>query len=312
MRPFRFMTSMPPLTEVTTWRDRVRRIEDLGFSTVTISDHLAGGWAMEPIVAMTVAAEATTRLRVGSAVLNNDLRHPALLHRAMANLDVFSEGRIEIGLGAGWWREDYAAAGIDFDPPSVRLGRLEESVTIVTSLFQQESVDFAGKYYGLCGLAGVPRPVQRPHPPLLIGGGSRGVLSLAGRLATIASLNARMAAGMNVGEAVADQSPARIRQKIGWVAAGAIDAGREPADLELSLNILRLRVDTGHGGVHQWRSSLAAPSADGAPTLAALEGSVAQCVDTLLRLRAEYGISYLHLGNNLAAAGPLVAALAGR
>ena len=94
---------MPALNRpVPQWRDEIRRIEQLGFSSVSVSDHFTGGWAMDPLVAMTVAAEASTRLRVLGMVFCNDFRHPVLLHKSMANLDVFSGGRVEVGLGAGW------------------------------------------------------------------------------------------------------------------------------------------------------------------------------------------------------------------
>ncbi|HEX2771792.1 MAG TPA: LLM class flavin-dependent oxidoreductase, partial [Micromonosporaceae bacterium] len=172
-RPFRFTTSMPPLNRpLGQWRDEIRRIEDLGFSSVAISDHITGGWAMDPIVAMTVAAEATTRLRVLAMVFCNDLRHPALLHRSMANLDVFSGGRVEIGLGAGWLPTDSEAIGLPFDPPATRVARLAEAVEVLTGLFGDKPVSFAGRYYQIADLDGLPKPVQRPRPPLVIGGGS--------------------------------------------------------------------------------------------------------------------------------------------
>ena len=127
---------MPALTgPASRWRDDVRRIEELGFDSVSVSDHLTGGWSMDPVVAMTVAAEATSRLRVLALVFCNDFRHPVLLHRALANLDVFSGGRVEIGLGAGWLRADHDAAGLDFDSAAVRLDRLGEAIEVLRGLF---------------------------------------------------------------------------------------------------------------------------------------------------------------------------------
>src|SRR6476659_2498000 len=129
IRPFKFAISMPGLGRgVAAWREQLLRIEDLGFHAVSVSDHFTGGWAMDPIVAMTVAAETTTRLRVLGMVFCTDFRHPVLLHKAMANLDVFSGGRVEIGIGAGWQRDDHDAAGLPFDPAEVRVDRLAESV----------------------------------------------------------------------------------------------------------------------------------------------------------------------------------------
>ncbi|MFD0822460.1 LLM class flavin-dependent oxidoreductase, partial [Micromonospora zhanjiangensis] len=193
-RPFRFTTSMPPLTRpARRWRDEIRRIEELGFSSVSVSDHLTGGWAMDPLVAMTVAAEATSRLRVLSLVLCNDFRHPVALHRALANLDVFSGGRVEFGLGAGWLRDDHDAAGLRFDPAGVRIDRLAESIGIILDLFGGKPVSRTGRYYRVTDLVGLPEPAQRPHPPLLVGGGGRRILELAGRTADIVGVNPRLA-----------------------------------------------------------------------------------------------------------------------
>jgi probable F420-dependent oxidoreductase len=278
---------MPPLGP--DWRDQLHRIEDLGFSSVSISDHLTGGWQMDPIVAMTVAAEATTRLRVLAMVFCNDFRHPFLLHRSMANLDVFSGGRVEIGLGAGWKADDYRVLGIPFDPPGERIARLAESIEVIKDLFTD----------------GVPRPVQQPRPPLLVGGGGRRVLELAGRTADIVGLSPRLPA-----EHV---TPERLRQKVGWARAAAGAAGRPAGALELQQSIVDVRLS--HNGVtHRWSSSLARtipPEALAASPLV-LHGDLSACVDTLVERREEYGVSYLHLGGNLDAAALIVAKLAGR
>ncbi|MDH4366012.1 MAG: LLM class flavin-dependent oxidoreductase, partial [Acidimicrobiia bacterium] len=158
MRPFRFIAAAPRLHgDARAWIDGVRRIEDLGFDTVAFSDHVSGGWVMEPMVAMTAAASATSRLRVLALVLANDLRHPGLLRKSMATLDVLSGGRVEVGLGAGWLPADYAALGIPFDPPAVRVGRLEEAVAIVRALDGPDPVTHRGTHYRLDGLEGLPR-----------------------------------------------------------------------------------------------------------------------------------------------------------
>lgn len=308
MKPFRFMTSLPGLGDVSTWRDRVRRIEDLGFDTAAVSDHLTGGWSMDPVVAMTVAAEATTRLRVATVVLANPLRHPVLVHRAMANLDVFSGGRLEVGIGAGWQKADHDAIGVELDPPGARLERLEESLQIMLALFRGGRVSHEGRYYRVSGVDGVPAPVQRPHPPLLVGGGAQRVLTLAGRMADIAGITLQQAAAGTLERHTDEGSPDRLAQKVGWVRAGARAAGRDPDEVELHLSMVRVRVTDG-AAVHEWRSSLGSGET---PGFATLDGDPAQCVEALLKLREEHGVSYLHLGNNLDAAAPIVAALAGR
>jgi probable F420-dependent oxidoreductase len=305
---------MPALNRPPTqWRDDVRRIEDLGFSSVAISDHLGGGWAMDPIVAMTVAAEATSRLRVLAMVFCNDLRHPAMLHRSMANLDVFSGGRVEIGLGAGWMRADYDAVGRTFDPPAVRVARLAEAVELIAALFDDKPVTFVGRHYRVTDLDGLPKPVQRPRPPLVVGGGGRLVLELAGRAADIVGVNPRLAPGVERGRAVAELSAPRLAVKVDWARTAARAAGRDPGRLEFQLSILDLRV-THRGITHRATSSLAALASDDdlAASPAVLHGSVDQCVDRLVEVRERYGVSYLHLGSNLDAAAPIVARLAGR
>jgi probable F420-dependent oxidoreductase len=312
-RPFRFTISMPPLhPSLARWRDEIRRIEDLGFSSVSISDHLTGGWAMDPVVAMTVAAEATSRLRVLSMVLCNDLRHPVLLHRAMANLDVFSGGRVEIGLGAGWKDADYRASGIAFDPAATRVGRLAESIDILTGLFAAGPLTYAGRYYRVSALPGLPRPVQRPHPPLLVGGGGRRILELAGRAADIVGVNPRLAPGPDPRSAVTELSSRGLSQKLAWARTAAVDSGRRPEELEFQQSMLDVSL-THHGLQHRWTSSLARGAGAGAlaGSPAVLHGELSECVEALLARRETYGISYLHLGGNLAAASLIVGKLAG-
>lgn len=313
-RPFRFTTSMPPLDPGTgRWRDEIRRIEDLGFSSVSVSDHLTGGWSMDPIVTMTVAAEATSRLRVLGLVFCNDFRHPVTLHRSLANLDVFSGGRVEIGLGAGWARADHDAAGLTFDPPAVRVERLAESIEVLSALFEREPVSFAGRHYRVTGLAGLPRPARGVRPPLLVGGGSRRILELAGRCADIVGINPRLAPDVDPLSAVAGLTPDRIDRMVDWARTAARAAGRAPGCLEFQMRMFDVRVSD-RGATHRASSSHAAAvdAAELAGSAAVLHGSVSECVEKLLALRERFGISYLHLGGNLAAAAPIVARLAGR
>jgi probable F420-dependent oxidoreductase len=315
-RRFRFIAPMPKLNQpVAAWRDAVRRIEDLGFSTVSISDHFTQGWVVEPTVAMSVAAELTERLRVLSLVLGNDYRHPVLVHKAMATLDVLSEGRVEIGLGAGWLRSDYQAARIPYDPPGVRVERLDESVQILKGLFAASPFDFTGRHYGITRLDGLPKPVQRPHPLLLVGGGGRRVLSIAGRHADIAGINPSLDAGIVTPAAVLDMTPERVAQKLAWVREAAVACGRPVDDLEVQMSLLVCRVSTSAGKADEAVSSLASQASVDQATLqrspAVLSGSLQQCVERLQELRECFGVSYLHLGGNVEAAAPVVQRLAG-
>jgi len=270
---------------------------------------------MEPVVAMTAAAAATERLRVLSLVLANDYRHPLLVHKAMATLDVLSGGRVEIGLGAGWMLSDYQAAGIPYDEPAARIQRLEESVGILKGLFSPTPLTFPGRrHYRINHLEGLPKPVQQPHPPLLIGGGGRQVLSMAGRHADIVSVNPSLRVGVVTSELLLDATAERIDQKVAWVREAAAAAGRPLDDLELQLNLLICRVTNRTGRISEAVSSLAGGAAD--PKLleespAVLAGSVSQCVEALQERRERFGISYVNLGSNLEAVAPIVDRLAG-
>jgi probable F420-dependent oxidoreductase len=315
-RPFRFIAPMPRLDQpARRWRDAVRRIEDLGYATVSISDHFTRGWVMEPVVAMTAAAAATDRLRVLSLVLGNDYRHPVLVHKAMATLDVLSEGRVEVGLGAGWLQSDYQAAGLALDPAGERIDRLEEAARVLRGLFGAEPLTFAGRHYRIEGLDGLPKPVQRPHPPLLIGGGGRRVLSVAGRQADVVSVNPSLRDGTVTAAVLADATAERVAEAVAWVREAAAAAGRDPAAIELQMNLPACRVETGPGRAGQAVSSLAA-AAGADPALldrspAVLAGSVDRCVEALAANRERFGISYVNVGGNPEAAAPVVDRLAG-
>jgi probable F420-dependent oxidoreductase len=316
MRPFRFIAPVPRWTgDLAGWRAAVRRIVDLGFDTVSVSDHLSGGWALDPFVSLQAAADAAPSLRLLTLVLDNDFRHPALLHKAAANLDVFSGGRLELGLGAGWLADDYTASGIPFDPPGVRIDRLTECVDVLAGLFAGGPVDHDGVHYQLRGLVGLPAPVQRPRPPLLLGGGGPRMLRLAAQRADIVGVHAGLGSGRLDAAAVATLSADAVAAKVATVRDAAREVGRDPADLELQFSVYHCQVgevrDLGPGA-----SSFARLLADSPALLAdspaVLRGSVPECVDLLLERRERFGFSYLNLGSDLDAVAPVVAALAGR
>jgi len=298
------------------WRDAVRRIESLGFSTVSVSDHLTRGWVMEPTAAMAAAAESTERLRVMSLVLANDFRHPAVLHKTAATLDLLSEGRIELGLGAGWMRTDYDAAGIPYDPPPVRLERLQESLRVIKGLFGPEPLTFRGKHYSITELDGLPKPVQKPHPPLLVGGGGRKVLGIAAREADIVGVHCNLRRGELDREAAADLSADRIDEKIGWVREAADAAGRPPDELELQFSTYLCRVTdaprSARASISTFAEHLSADPELVAHSPAVLVGSIDHCVDTLVERRARFGLSYLNLGGDVENVAPIVTRLAER
>ena len=220
LRPFRFGITAPTPAAGTDWMERARRVEQLGYATLVVPDHFRDHLA--PVPALLAAALATTRLRVGSLVFCNDFRHPAVLARDAATIDVLSGGRFELGLGAGWLRAEYEEAGIPFEAPGTRVERLEEAVTIIKGLLAGERVTFAGRHYTIADLEGRPASVQRPHPPIAIGGGGRRTLSLAAREASIVGLVPR-ARRDGSGLDLADLSDAATREKLEWVRSAAGD-----------------------------------------------------------------------------------------
>lgn len=167
MHPFRFGVQLARSATGEAWRQAARRIEALGYSSLFIPDHFEDQYG--PLVALTVAAEATTTLRVGSLVFGNDYRHPVVLAKEIATLDLFSEGRVEFGLGAGWMTTDYEQSGIEEDPAGVRISRMEESLVVLKALWSSGEATMHGRHYRIDGVQGAPLPVQRPHPPIIIG-----------------------------------------------------------------------------------------------------------------------------------------------
>jgi probable F420-dependent oxidoreductase len=187
MRPFRFGVNVGRAGSRAEWAEKARKLEDLGYSALTVPDHLAD--LLAPMPALVSAAAATQRLRVGTNVLNNDLRHPVLVAREAATVDLLTEGRLQLGLGAGHMQAEYDQAGVRFDAGGTRVERLAEAVAIVKGLLKGEPVTFAGRYYRVTGHTIHPLPLQRPHPPLLIGGNGRRLLTLAAKEADIVGLS---------------------------------------------------------------------------------------------------------------------------
>jgi len=307
LRPFRFGVTAPSPDAGTDWIERARRVERLGYSILVVPDHFRDHLA--PVPALTAAALATTRLRVGSLVFSNDFRHPAVLARDAATIDVLSGGRFELGLGAGWLRAEYDQAGIPFDAPGTRVERLEEAVTIIKGLLAGERVTFAGRHYTVADLEGRPTPVQRPYPPLAIGGGGRRTLTLAAREASIVGLvpRARRDGG---GLDLTDLSDAATREKIDWVRAAA---GARFDSLELHALIQAVGVGEGRTvAADQLAARFKVALEVVLETPYVLLGTIEQICDTLQQRRERYGISYLTVfERDMEAFAPVVTRLAG-
>lgn len=307
LHPFRFGVTAPTVLSGPAWVERVRRIEQLGYSIVHVPDHFRDQLA--PVPALTAAAMATTRLRVGSLVFSNDFRHPVVLAKEAATLDVLSGGRFELGLGSGWLREEYDQAGIPFDAPGRRIERLAEAVAIVKGLLAGERVTLTGRHYAIVGLEGRPHPVQRPHPPILIGGGGQRTLSLAAREASIVGLvpRARRDGG---GLDRADFGEAALRQKIDWVRAAA---GDRFASLEVHALIQAVVVtDQRVAAAEQLAARFGVARELVLETPYVLVGTVDEICASLRERRERYGISYVTVfDRDLEAFAPVVERLAG-
>jgi probable F420-dependent oxidoreductase len=219
MRPFHFLADVSGVVGGDELASRARRAEDLGYHALVLPDHLLGG--MSPVVTMATVAAATSTLRVAAFVLNNDLRHPAVLAQDLATIDVLSGGRLDVAIGAGWNRPEYDKIGLTFDPAPVRQARLAESITVLKGLFSGEPFSFAGEHYTITDYAAGPASVQRPHPPFFIGGGGRRTLGLAGREANIVGLAPRIGPGGSVD--ARSLTLAAAREKIAWVREAAGD-----------------------------------------------------------------------------------------
>ncbi len=308
MRPFRFGIQSSHATSPAAWRSHARKLEDLGYSTLFLPDHLDEQWA--PLTALAVAAEATTTLKVGSLVFGNDYRHPVVLAKECATLDLLSEGRLEVGLGAGWLRADYEQAGVAYDGASRRVERLEEAVRVLRALFRQEKVDFAGKHYKLEGAVGYPRPYREGGPPVIIGGGGRRVLRIAVEHADIVGVNASLESGEIDERTIVSVTAARFAERIEWVREAA---GERFGDLELQSLTFVTEVGRPAAAIADDYSRLFGfppEEVAGSPTV--LVGTESEIVDTLVSRREEMGFSYWVLHDkDVDAFAPIVARLAG-
>ena len=228
-----------------------RRAEELGYDTLLLRDHFVAapfGDQLAPMVALMAAAAATRTLRVGTLVLDNDYRHPVLLAKEAATLDLLSGGRFELGIGAGWARDEYERAGMAFDPPGIRVDRLEEAVRVLKGLFAGSVLTFPGHHYSVTELQSFPMPAQRPHPPILIGAGSRRMLSIAGREADIVGILPRALPDGTISDDLQERSPAAIAQKLEWVRQAA---GDRFGQVELSAMVSVVVADNHHKGAEQ-------------------------------------------------------------
>jgi probable F420-dependent oxidoreductase len=298
VRPFRFLADGREVADARTLGETARRAEALGFDALVIPDHLID--QLSPVPAMAVIAAATERLRIGAFVLNNDLRHPAILAQDLASLDVLSGGRLDVAIGAGWNRAEYEAVGIDFDPGPVRVARLVEAVAVLKGCFADGPFSHRGEHYTITDYDARPKSVQRPHPPLLIGGGGKRILSFAAREANIVGLAPRLLPGV-VGDP-RSITLAATAEKIGWVREAAPDRFDElefnvyPSMSQIILtDHARPDLEALAARLEQ-RSGMEVAIDDLAESPHIYIGSVDQLVDKIQTLRERLGITSFMLG----------------
>ncbi|MEU8326505.1 TIGR03621 family F420-dependent LLM class oxidoreductase [Nonomuraea sp. NPDC048881] len=299
MRRFRFGAVLRGARSGKEWAERARRLEASGFDVLLVPDHLVGP-RFAPVAALTAAACATTRLRVGTLVFANDFRHPAVLAKEAATLDLLSGGRLELGLGTGWMADEYDRAGLRLDPPGVRLDRLREALEVIKGLWDGGPLTYEGAHYRLAGLAQEPRPVQRPRPPILLGGGGPRMLALAAEHADIVNLGTRVKAD-GTGPDPRDAGPEAFLAKLALLR-------RSPRHhlLEIGTSVMQV------GERKPEESWSAADSSGLGDTPQVLLGTRRDIADQLRHWRDAHGVTYfvLHHERDLAAFTPVVEELA--
>ncbi len=315
LHPFRFGVMSEHMSSAEAWSTTARHAEQLGYSTLFIRDHFIlepFGVQFAPMIALLAAADATKTLRVGSLVLDNDYRHPVLLAKEVATLDVLSHGRFELGLGAGWAKTEYQQAGMSFDAPGIRVGRLEEAVHVIKGLFADEPLTFSGAYYRIDQLNGYPKPIQQPHPPLLIGASGKRMLAIAAREANIIGiLNSDYSTGIEIDDPL-KRAPAAMTEKIQWIRQAA---GERFDQVELNMVIAPILTSDRRQAAehcarqHGW-STIRPEDVLAMPSI--FIGSVEQISEQMDERRERYGFSYYIVSDaDMETFAPIVARLAG-
>lgn len=306
-RPFRFGAEMMGPFPGLSWAESACRLEALGYATLVVPDHFHEGFG--PITAMATAAMATTTLKVAPMVMNTDLRHPAVLARELASIDILSDGRLEVGLGAGYNPLDYRRSGIPMDPPGVRVDRLIEHVAVLKALWSDGPTNFVGEHYSIDDLDGSPKPFSPGGPPLLIAGGGRRMLRFAAQHADIIGVNVALASAPDETSA-RDGLPDSIDRKFEQLRA---DAGDRFGDLEFSawLSVCTVTDDALAVG-ERLSGRFGAPADEVLQSPLVLAGTHAELIDRLHERRARWGYSYFIVQQpSIDELAPIVASLTG-
>ena len=308
-RPFRFGVQADNAPDRKTWVDLARRCEGSGYSSLTMPDHF--GDQLAPIPALQAAADATSTLRVGALVFDNDYKHPVVLAKELATIDLLSEGRLELGIGAGWMVSDYEQSGIPYDRAGVRVDRFVEGLAVLKGAFGDGPFSFEGEHYTITGYNGLPKPVQKPYPPILIGGGGKRVLSIAAREADIIGINGTMESGIIDPAVLRTMTAASVEEKAQIVLDAA---GQRLSAIEMNVRAFMVKVtDERAQSMERIAQAVGFSTDEIAESPFALIGSPEQLAEDLLARRERWGFSYVIVGAaDVETFAPVVAMLNGR
>jgi probable F420-dependent oxidoreductase len=308
-RTFRFGVQCGGAESGAEFLEKARKAEDLGYSVFYMPDHFIDT-PYAPMAGIAAAAAVTTTLRVGTLVLGNDYKHPAVTAKEFATVDVMSDGRVEAGIGAGWMRTDYEALGLPYDSPGTRIDRLAEAIAIFKGTWGDGAFSLDGEHYTITNYDAMPKPVQRPRPPILIGGGGPKLLRLAGAEADIVGINPNLRKGEVSADAVQDSVAAMTKQKIEWVREGA---GDRFDDLELQIRYFMAAItDDRRGLAEAVAGGFGLGAEDALESGVACVGTVDEVCDLLRQRRDEWGVSCVVFGDDqYEAFAPVVERLAG-
>ncbi len=307
-RPFRFGVQASDAATRDDWISLARRVEANGYDVLTMPDHF--GPQLAPVPALMTIANATTKLRVGALVWDNDYKHPLVLAKELATMDLLSDGRLEIGLGAGWMISDYDESGIPYDSPKVRIDRFVEGLAVIKGCLGAGPFSHSGSHYTINNHNGLPKPVQRPGPPILIGGGGKRVLGIAAREADIIGINATMTDGVGGADAFSTMSAEAIDDKVTIVRESA--GGRIGA-IEMNVRAFMVKVTNDRiKAMDAFSGAMSLPRSFMEESPFALIGTTEQIIEDLVARREKWGFSYIIVGvNDVEPFAPVVAALAG-
>lgn len=309
LRPFRFGVQSSSAKTRADWLDIARRTEDQGYSCLTMPDHYDEQLA--PVPALMTAANVTTTLRIGALVWDNDYKHPAVLAKELATMDVLCDGRLELGIGAGWMISDYEQMGMPYDSAKIRIDRFVEGIKVIKGAMAQGPFSFSGEHYTITGYNGTPKPIQAPCPPILIGGGGKRVLSIAAREADIIGINATMSAGVVGSDTFLTMTAQAVDEKVDIV---RVAAGARLADIEMNVRAFLVNItDDAVGAAADIAAMIGVEPRMVEETPFALVGPPSKLIEDLIAGRERWGLSYIIVGDDqIDAFAPVVSALNGK